>query len=351
MNQNLTEKLLKWYESHKRLLPWREQNDPYKVWLSEIILQQTRVDQGLAYYNRFVNTYPDVFSLAAESQDQVLKMWQGLGYYSRARNLHKAAKNVVDQYNGKFPGSFQKLLNLPGVGQYTAAAVASIAFQEPVASVDGNVKRVISRLFGIEEAIDETKTILQIQDLANKLIDHNSPGNFNQAMMELGATICKPRNPGCEDCPVASHCKALQSNIQDKIPLKKRKIKKRTRYFYYFVMLHDSFTTLVQRGANDIWQGLYEFPLLEFQEETSGDQLLEKAAAHWDIVADSIVAVQFSKVEKHNLTHQTIYAVFVKLLLNDQPGKLNLNIGIDRLHDYPVSRLTEIYLNKDKNLL
>ncbi|WP_462280290.1 A/G-specific adenine glycosylase [Salinivirga cyanobacteriivorans] len=349
--ENITRLLLVWYKQNKRSLPWRLTDDPYKIWLSEIILQQTRVDQGMSYYYKFIDQYPLIYDLASASQDDILKLWQGLGYYTRARNLHKAAKLIVDERQGQFPDNYKDLLKVPGIGPYTAAAIASIAFNESIPAIDGNVKRVVSRLFAIHEPVDYPKTIKAINEIANDLIDPNEPGEFNQAMMELGAKICIPGNPKCNECPVSSHCEALLKNIQTEVPLKKRKVKKRTRRFYYFVLIKDNFTNLQQRGPNDIWEGLYEFPMIEHSEDISGNEILALAYKKFGLDINMVKEVRIMPEEKHILTHQTIFATFISLMLSEEPRKLSLNINKSTLHKYPVSRLTEIYLNKDKKLL
>ncbi len=349
--EEFSKALLLWYNINKRPLPWRDTSDPYKIWLSEVILQQTRVEQGMSYYHKFVENYRDVFSLAAAGESEILKLWQGLGYYSRARNLHRAARMVVEQFNGKFPDNYDTLIKLPGVGSYTAAAIASIAYNEPVAAVDGNVKRVVSRLFAITNPIDQSGTIKTIKKITGEIINHELPGEFNQAMMELGASVCIPRIPNCDKCPVAHYCEALSKNIQKDLPVKVRKVKKRTRYFYYFVFLKGNSSMLMRRGANDIWEGLYEFPLIELSGEVPGDKLMKMATDKWGIKTDAIKEIDITHLPKHVLTHQNIYATFVKVLLSEDPLKLVLNINKGALSDYPVSRLTEIYLTQDKKLL
>ncbi|HKK58300.1 MAG TPA: A/G-specific adenine glycosylase [Salinivirga sp.] len=349
--ENITRLLLIWYKQNKRTLPWRLTDDPYKIWLSEIILQQTRVDQGISYYHKLIDQYPQIYDLASASQDDILKLWQGLGYYTRARNLHKAAKLIVDERKGQFPDNYKDLLKIPGIGPYTAAAIASIAFNECIPAIDGNVKRVVSRLLAIHEPVDHPRTIKTINEIANDLIDPNEPGEFNQAMMELGAKICLPGKPKCSECPVSGRCEALRKNIQTEVPLKKRKVKKRTRRFYYFVLIKDNFTNLQQRGPNDIWEGLYEFPMIEHSEDISSNEILALADKKFGVNVNMVKEMHINPVEKHILTHQTIFATFIRLVLSEQPDKLSLNINKSTLQEYPVSRLTEIYLNKEKKLL
>ncbi|MDQ3072118.1 MAG: A/G-specific adenine glycosylase [Bacteroidota bacterium] len=255
--------LLKWYLVNRRELPWRLTADPYTIWISEIILQQTRVIQGLPYYLRFITAFPDVPALANASEQEVLRQWQGLGYYSRARNLHAAAKTIVEKHEGIFPDQYEDILNLKGIGPYTAAAIASIAFRQPYAAVDGNVYRVLSRLYANDTPVNTSQGIKEFAYLAQSLLEKHDPGNFNEAMMELGATICLPRNPLCEKCPVIDHCEAYRREIENELPVKLPKTPVRTRYFHYLVLKAHGGQWMKKRSGGDIWQGLHDFPLLE----------------------------------------------------------------------------------------
>ena len=258
--------LVSWYLQNKRDLPWRETTNPYCIWLSEIILQQTRVDQGLAYYLKFVKNFPTVFDLARADEEEILKLWQGLGYYSRARNLHTSAKYIIDELEGVFPTNYKSLLKLKGVGDYTASAIASICFDEPTAVVDGNVYRVLARYFGIATPINSTSGIKEFKKLAQELIDVKNPANHNQAIMEFGARMCKPQNPDCTICPLNDSCIALQKKEVKNLPIKDKKVKVRKRYFNYLVVItSDKKTILRKREGKGIWQNLYEFPLIETQ--------------------------------------------------------------------------------------
>ncbi|WP_194851465.1 A/G-specific adenine glycosylase [Nonlabens antarcticus] len=260
---NFSQPLINWYDNHKRSLPWRDTSDPYRIWLSEIILQQTRVSQGLPYYNKFVETFPTVHDLAAAPQEDVLKLWQGLGYYSRARNLQKAALQIVDN-NGNFPKNFKKLLDLKGVGEYTAAAIASFAYNEVVAVVDGNVYRVLSRIYGISLPINSTEGIKEFKKLANELIDPENPAQYNQAIMEFGALQCVPKNPVCAICPFQTDCIALNQNRIAELPVKIKKTKVLSLHHHYLVTITPSGKTVLQeRPQSGIWAGLYEFPFVE----------------------------------------------------------------------------------------
>src|ERR1041385_985871 len=250
--------LLSWYARNRRDLPWRKTRDPYKIWLSEVILQQTRVQQGLPYYLAFVKKCPDVKKLAAAPEDEVVKLWQGLGYYSRARNLHAAAKMVVKDFAGKFPGNYEDLRKLKGIGDYTAAAIASLSFDERKAVVDGNVYRVLSRIFGIEDAIDSTVGKKIFSELANELISQKFPADHNKAIMEFGALQCVPKNPDCKNCPFVLHCYAQKKKIIHLFPLKSKKTKITDRFFYYLVIRHKGHIYIKQRTGKDIWKGLFD---------------------------------------------------------------------------------------------
>lgn len=261
---SLSKQLIFWYLQNKRELPWRKTKDPYRVWLSEIMLQQTRVAQGLPYFLKFTEAFPTVFDLAKAEESEVLKLWQGLGYYSRARNLHFTAKYISEELEGVFPKSYKELLQLKGVGDYTASAIASICYDESFAVVDGNVYRVLSRYFGVATSINSTKGIKEFKELAQTVIDETQPGVYNQAIMDFGALHCKPQNPLCDECPLAESCVALANNSVKELPVKEKKIKIKKRYFNYLVpVTEDNQTVLEERVGKGIWQGLYQFPLVE----------------------------------------------------------------------------------------
>jgi A/G-specific adenine glycosylase len=298
-------RLIDWYDQNKRDLPWRHTRDPYKIWLSEIMLQQTRVAQGLPYYLAFANHYTTVKKLAAAPQDEVLRLWQGLGYYARARNLHACAKKVVHEYNGKFPDTYEQLLKLPGVGSYTAAAIASFAFNKPVAVVDGNVFRVLARVFGIEHDIASPAGKKFFFEKANELLHKEKPGVYNQAVMEFGALQCTPVNPMCKSCMLARMCAANQQNLQTQLPVKLNRTKVRTRYFYYWVVRNGQQLLMRKRANGDIWSGLYDFYLQEENKLINTEQLSEK---HRLTTADRV-----SKEYKHILSHQKLVVRFIEL--------------------------------------
>lgn len=307
-----SEILLAWYEENRRLMPWRGENDPYKIWISEIILQQTRINQGWNYYIRFIENFPDIASLAQASPERVLKVWQGLGYYSRARNLHKAAQTVMKEHQGVFPKNYDDILKLKGIGEYTAAAIASIAFNLPYPVVDGNVFRIISRIFGIYEDISLPATKKIITAKCTQLMDKEKPSDFNQAIMDFGAIQCKPQNPDCETCPLKKHCFAFIHQTVHNLPVKTRNIKLRTRYFHYLIFSKEEQIMIRKRVDNDIWKNLYDFPLLESNNSKSEEliSILTKFKAskkpHWRC--------------KHKLTHQIIIADFYMIPVNKFPG-------------------------------
>lgn len=340
------DKLITWYLKCGRDLPWRRTSDAYLIWLSEVILQQTRVDQGLAYYNKFASEFPSVTDLANAAEEKVLKLWQGLGYYSRARNLLAAAQQVQRDHNGKFPSSYNEIIRLKGVGEYTAAAVSSFAFNERRAVVDGNVYRVLSRIFGIETPIDSTKGKKEFSQLANELIHEEKPGTYNQAIMEFGAMHCKPRNPDCSNCIFNSMCVANEKKMVDSLPVKSKTTKVRDRYFNYLVMNHKGKVLLSKRISNDIWKNLYDFPLIETAEELSEEaftvskELKERTGAKFTIRS-------VSTTYKHILSHQRIYARFWEIDLAKPYALQEENlvaVNEPSIDSYAVPRLVENYL-------
>lgn len=301
---NFSHKLLNWYAQNKRDLPWRNTQNPYFIWLSEVILQQTRVQQGLSYYLKFIEAFPTVSDLANAPQDQVLKLWEGLGYYSRARNLHATAQVIQSEYNGYFPTTYKELIQLKGIGPYTAAAIASIAFNEVQAVVDGNVYRVLSRVFDVETFIDSTTGKKEFQALANELISNEHPAEFNQAIMEFGATHCTPKQPNCSTCIFNDSCAALEQNKIELLPRKEKKTKKKNRYFNYLVLHNTNKHTFIQqRTESDIWQGLYQFPLIE-----SNEPWVEFNPTAWPLT--TIQLIHRIEAKKHVLSHQNLYCVF-----------------------------------------
>lgn len=308
---NISSILLHWYALNKRYLPWRNTRNPYHIWVSEVILQQTRINQGLAYYNNFIIRFPDVHSLANADINEVLKAWEGLGYYSRARNMHKAAKQVVDNHNARFPTTYNELLKLSGIGDYTASAIASIAFGEAVAVLDGNVYRVLSRLFNNNQAINTSKSQKTYKALANELLNIEHPGQYNQAIMEFGALHCTPAKPQCITCPLQANCLAYKYKTVNKLPVKLKKQNIKNRYFNYLLILNKHNEIAVQqRNKNDIWKGLMEFVLLESDKKKALNIIMDEIAFTHNFQAQII---HISPWYKHVLTHRNIYGRFIVL--------------------------------------
>ena len=347
--ESLSDVLIRWYEANRRELPWRETRDPYLIWVSEVILQQTRVAQGLGYYNRFVGRFPDARALAEADEDEVMRYWQGLGYYSRARNLHAAAKEVVERFGGVFPREPGEVLSLRGVGTYTAAAICSFAFDEPYATVDGNVYRVLARLFGVDLPIDGGEGRRYFAELAQELLDKRRPGAHNQALMEFGALQCVPRSPDCGACPLADRCRALAEGRVGVLPVKAGRTRTRERYFHYFDIRRGEKTLLAKRTGNDIWRNLYEFPLVETEAPLSWEELRRTEAfrALFDGVEEACF-VDAYEARKHVLSHQVIHAVFYRVEVSEFPRGLERYARVERkcLGRYAVSRLMESYLEK-----
>lgn len=301
--------LVVWYQVHKRNLPWRETRDPYKIWLSEIILQQTRVAQGLPYYQRFIEKYPSIQELAHADEEEVLRLWQGLGYYSRARNLHACARRIVYELDGKFPSAYKALLQLKGIGKYTAGAIASIAFKEAVPVVDGNVYRVLARVFGLEEDITSTQGTKAFYALAQSLVPEKDAGLYNQAVMEFGAMHCTPFNPKCKSCIFKDHCVAFRTGRQYALPVKSKRVKIKQRFFHYLVIQCADKLYMKRRKAHDIWKGLYDFYLVEDRQLSAIDQLEDTLAML--IRCHKLLIVGKPAQYKHLLTHQRLHVHFL----------------------------------------
>ncbi|MEP1490498.1 MAG: A/G-specific adenine glycosylase [Algibacter sp.] len=337
--------LIHWYSINKRDLPWRQTTDPYRIWLSEIILQQTQVKQGLPYYNDFLAEFPSVFHLAEAKEEKVLKLWQGLGYYSRARNLHATAKHVVDELKGTFPNNYKALLKLKGIGDYTASAISSICFNEVAAVVDGNVYRMLSRYFGIDTPINSSKGAKEFKLLAQELIDKKQPAEFNQAIMEFGARQCKPKNPDCSSCPFQNSCVALQKKTIAELPVKIKSAKAKKKYFNFLVFISEDHKTILEkREGKGIWQNLYQFPLIETQEEASFETILELVKAQ-----ELLKGVPFKLIPDdedaivHKLSHQHLHTKFwiVKTKLGFKTGIL-----IDDIESYAVPILIGNFIGR-----
>ncbi|HWY11295.1 MAG TPA: A/G-specific adenine glycosylase [Bacteroidia bacterium] len=344
-------KLIKWFKINQRNLPWRGIKDPYKIWLSEIILQQTQVNQGLAYYIKFVKYYPNVKDLANAPVDEVMKHWQGLGYYSRARNLHETAKIITTKHNGVFPKTYIGIHELKGVGDYTAAAIASIAYDLPHAAVDGNVYRVLSRVFDVKLPIDSGEGKKYFQDLANELLPKKEAAIYNQAIMEFGALYCRPVNPDCENCIFNSKCVAFAEQTVSELPFKSKKTKITDRYFNYVLFQYKNNIYISKRSKKDIWQGLYEFYLIESDKKQKPDVLLNSKEFKGIISVKKFVVKSVSHEYKHILSHQNLHTIFYAIQLK-QPLKTKLlkKVNMDSIHKYAFPRLIEKYL-KDENII
>ncbi|MAZ27840.1 MAG: A/G-specific adenine glycosylase [Cytophagaceae bacterium] len=355
---DFSKNLIQWYLNNKRELPWRDINDPYRIWLSEIILQQTRVEQGKPYYSKFLRAYPTVGDLASAKEDEVMRLWQGLGYYSRARNLHATAKMVAHEMKGKFPGTYIGLKKLKGVGDYTASAIASICYGEAQAVVDGNVYRVLSRVYGIDDPIDTTVGQKKFRALAQQLIPTDDPATYNQAIMEFGATHCKPKNPHCPQCPFNDKCVALSTNTVDILPKKQGKIKVRDRYFHFVILRAKDKVALVRRDKKGIWHGLYQFPLVETEKKTNdtevglliGASILEGdlsrfvfALSEKETPAKMLALKKLTeKPVLHKLSHQNLYIDFYAL----EVAKINEEyaVPIDMIDSYALPRAIDRFL-------
>ena len=346
--------IISWYRKNKRDLPWRKTCDPYHIWVSEIILQQTRVQQGLNYYYDFIRNYPTIEHLANAPLQNVLKVWQGLGYYSRARNMHETAEIIMDKYGGRFPDEYSNIKSLKGVGEYTAAAIASIAFKKAYPVIDGNVYRVLSRYYAIDLSIDNSQGKKYFRKIAESLLDKNNPGDFNQAMMELGATVCQTSHPKCPECPLSNECQAFQKNQVSHFPIRNKKKIQKKRHFNYVIILSNNYLCIQKREGLDIWNSLYEFPLIESNQLLDEKQLL--ADNEWDngvIEKENTNILYESKAYRHMLTHQIIYAKF--FIIKIEPDKLlhfiqqqpkMFKIHGSELKHYPIPKLIENFLKE-----
>ena len=347
MAHKISELLVKKYLQIKRDLPWRNTKDPYKIWLSEVILQQTRVNQGMPYYHAFVEKYPDVQALAAAPEDEVLKLWQGLGYYSRARNMHRTAQAVVALYGSRFPSSYHRLLELKGIGGYTASAVASFAADEPYAVVDGNVNRVISRLFGIREFVDTTAGKKRVTEAAQAILDPERAGLHNQAVMELGALVCTPKNPDCDECPLTVQCVAYAERRMAEYPFKREKKPVKKRYFTYWLLEDGKHTLLQKRDESDIWGGLYQFPLTETDEAPDEAALARLPAEHFGLAAKEVRRLEFFLPVKHVLSHRQLWIRFVHLNVKKLPTMPDtVSVALPDVAQYPFPIVIANFVNK-----
>lgn len=345
-----TASLLEWNKrQNDRQMPWKGEKDPYKIWLSEIILQQTRVDQGLAYYQKFVAAFPTINSLAIAPEGKIFKLWEGLGYYSRCRNLISTAQIITKEKAGRFPDTYEEIKSLKGIGPYTAAAIASFAFNKPYAVVDGNVYRVLSRVFGIDIPIDSTEGKKAFSKLAENVLDKKKPALYNQAIMDFGATVCKPVHPLCDQCPCNLFCIARKENRIDTLPVKQKKTRITKRWFYFIVMEHNQRFVLRQRIGRDIWSQLYEFPLVETNSETEIPEVLKKADDLSLLPPHKYSLVSISPEYKQVLSHQHIRGRFIHIRFT---GKESLNgpqtwVNRLKLKNHAFPKLINQYLEKD----
>lgn len=347
---NLSDELIRWYLKNKRDLPWRDTTDAYIIWLSEIILQQTRVEQGKPYFYRFLEKYPNVKAFAAAEEGEILKLWQGLGYYSRGRNMLKTARQVVNEFGGEFPVEYEQLIRLKGIGEYTASAISSFSANQPKAVVDGNVFRVLARYFGVNEPINGPKGKKLFQDVANDVLNKENPGLHNQAMMEFGAMLCTPKNPDCSVCPVRSGCYAYSNNVVAELPRKIKKTKIRERFLNYIVVTDGDSILMNKRDENDIWANMYDFPLIESVGRLTPNDVLLLPEFKTFFGEDSLI-VDAHQIKKHVLTHQHLHAQFIQI--SNKPIKLEQQwFYIDRnnLENIPKPKIIFIFINKLFNL-
>jgi A/G-specific adenine glycosylase len=348
-----SKQILKWYKSERRELPWRATKDPYLIWLSEVILQQTRVEQGLAYYKRFAERFPVVEKLASADEDEVLKLWQGLGYYSRARNLLQAARHINNEYNGQIPDNYSALKSLKGIGDYTAAAIASIAFNEAVPVVDGNVKRVLARLYGLESTGNQLYR--DVKEIMEDNIDPTQAGEFNQAVMEFGALQCTPKNPKCTACIFKNKCKAFANDMTDKLPVRQDKRKPQEVFLYYLVIRINAEEPAIifkKRTARGIWLNLYDFPMVESDQKKFKNESVYQKFHTWFV--DEVKIKMIGKGYHHQLTHRTLNVKFYTLTI-DHVKSLNMQkdwllVPLSRIKGLPVPRLIDRFISDNQSL-
>ena len=345
--------LLKWATSIDRPLPWKGNKDPYVIWVSEIILQQTRAKQGTPYFLRFIDQFPTVKHLAEADLDQVMKAWEGLGYYSRAQNMHESAKKIYHDFSGKFPDNYKEILALKGVGPYTAAAISSFAFNLPYAVVDGNVLRVLSRYFGLDIPIDSSEGKKLFSDLAEASLDKNQAGTYNQAIMDFGAIQCKPRNPDCANCPLSGNCQALSLNKVNDLPVKKSKISRKDRFFNYLEIICREEVLITRRNAKDIWKNLYQFPLIETSAIIGSKELTSNVLwKEW--IPQKFELIGKSRIYKQTLTHQNIFAAFWRIRIKEFPPQLpDFFVKVDKesIRNYAFPKIIDCFLQNNSLIL
>jgi A/G-specific adenine glycosylase len=342
--------IIQWYRKNKRDLPWRHTSDPYRIWVSEVILQQTRVDQGLDYYERFISRFPDIESLAMAREEEVMKIWQGLGYYSRARNMLLAAKTVRSDFQSVFPVSYEDIRRLSGIGDYSASAISSIAYGGPHPVIDGNVMRVVARYAGIREPVNAAPGKKLVKKFLDQHLDRSNPGIFNQAVMELGALVCKPRQPACEHCPLAGNCLAFRQGLVSQLPVMNKPKPLKTRYFHYIVIINKEENDLSlwfkKRTGEDIWKNLYDFPLVEADRELSAEEV--QNSEEWKRISYQHVLKIKSVTgpQRYLLTHRELRVKFFLVESGDYFHPEFIKTRFSSHHNYPVPRLIENYLKK-----
>ena len=343
IKMNFTQTLTYWYSVNKRDLPWRKSKDPYKIWLSEIIMQQTQIKQGMPYYETFVDKFPTIFDLALANEEQVLKLWQGLGYYSRARNLHYTAKHIANDLDGVFPKDYNSLLKLKGVGDYTASAIASICYDKPTAVVDGNVYRVLARYYGIETPINSAKGIKYFKELAQSLLPKNKTGNYNQAIMDFGSRQCKPKSPDCSTCPLNNSCVSLKNKLVSTLPIKINKTKVSKKHINFLVIIsNDHKTILEKRTKNGIWKNLYQFPLVETKTRLELNDFKENEGINKVLNDNEYSISRYNDIEiVHKLSHQHLFTTFWIVKVDSVS---DLGLSILRIHEFPVPVLISRFI-------
>jgi len=345
LSDRFSKSLLHWHQTENcREMPWKGEKDPYRIWLSEIILQQTRVEQGISYYQKFVSTFPTVHDLANADDQQVFKLWEGLGYYSRCRNLIASAKYISKELNGQFPNTYETISQLKGVGPYTTAAIASFAYNLPYAVLDGNVFRILARLFGLSTPTDSTEGKKQFANLSQQLLDKKLPALYNQAIMDFGATVCKPA-PNCNACPFTCSCVAYGTNSISELPVKSKKIRIRKRWFHYLVIEHKGYIAIRQRISRDIWNQLYEYPLIETDAQIIEEQLIEMVKQSGMVESHNIEIVEYSETHKQQLSHQLIQGRFLHVRTKEKPAgdPSWLWLPESQMKEYPFPRLINSY--------
>ena len=360
-NMDFKKTIIKWYNQNRRELPWRETHNPYFIWISEVILQQTRVAQGLEYYNRFITIFPTIKDLANADIDKVMKVWQGLGYYTRARNLHSSAKQIQSDFNGKMPSTYTELLKIKGLGPYSAGAIASFAYGEAVPAIDGNVYRVLSRIFGVFTSSETSTGKKEFYNLTLELMDKEKPDTFNQALLDFGALQCIPRNPNCETCPFQDICYAYRNNLTNHLPVKGKKLKTRDRYLNYIIIKHQDYTFIQRREAGDIWTSLYEFPLIETDSQVDLKSLIKNPKWGEFFSKEKTIILFESQPIKHILSHQMLYTKFYIIEVSKPTYYITSNylrVRIENIQEYSTPRVidnflaaepSEKYLRNDSN--